>query len=340
MRIKTITSLLYCLLTSMAFGQVCDCNISGSTTSDGFFYINSKPDVHPTSQLRFAKWQNNGNAHIDVMDGSHLFLNYYKGGDVHFGKGANTNGNPTGGESHSIFKKDGRLGVNTLSLNSGLNLQVLGAGQFGEQNGHSGIGGAAGARLGIRHSVTDDYAPMLLMVHSGIRTWDMGVHYDRSFRIRDFDANSYRLTILQNGNIGIGTTTPTEKLSVNGTIRSKEVKVEANNWPDYVFSSEYALPSLKETETYIQENHRLPNMPSAEEVAENGVALGEMNRLVVEKLEELTLHIIKLEKENRILKTELSQRPTANSQLSPEVKELMLQIKQLENRLTQLENDK
>ena len=81
-------------------------------------------------------------------------------------------------------------------------------------------------------------------------------------------------------------------------------------------------------------------MPSAEDVAENGIALGEMNRLLVEKLEELTLHIIKLEKENRILKTELSQRPTANSQLSPEVKELTLQIKQLKNRLTQLENDK
>ena len=140
-------------------------------------------------------------------------------------------------------------------------------------------------------------------------------------------------------NVGIGTTTPTEKLSVNGTIRSKEVKVEANNWPDYVFATDYALPTLSETETYIQENHRLPNMPSAEEVVEKGIALGEMNRLVVEKLEELTLHIIKLEKENRILKQNLA-RDQTNSQLSPEVKELTLQIKQLENRLTQLENDK
>ena len=58
--------------------------------------------------------------------------------------------------------------------------------------------------------------------------------------------------------VGIGTPTPTEKLSVNGTIRSKEVKVEAAPWPDYVFATDYALPTLSETETYIQENHRFP----------------------------------------------------------------------------------
>ena len=146
--------------------------------------------------------------------------------------------------------------------------------------------------------------------------------------------------------VGIGTTTPTEKLSVNGTIRSKEVKVEANNWPDYVFATDYVLPTLSETETYIQENHRLPNMPSAEEIAENGIALGEMNRLLVEKVEELTLHVIQLEKDNQELnrgnmelKEQVKQLPVANSQFSRELEELTLHVIELEkeNRILKTE---
>ena len=132
-------------------------------------------------------------------------------------------------------------------------------------------------------------------------TW---VDTDPLFEIGIGTNNSNRInaiTVLKNGKTGIGTTTPTEKLSVNGSIRSKEVKVEAAPWPDYVFATEYALPTLSETESYIQKNHRLPNMPSAEEVAENGIALGEMNRLLVEKVEELTLYMIERENEYKEL---------------------------------------
>lgn len=108
-----------------------------------------------------------------------------------------------------------------------------------------------------------------------------------------------------NGNIGIGTNNSSEKLSVNGTIRSKEIKVEATPWPDYVFAEDYTLKSLEETEAYIKENKRLPDMPSAEEVAENGIALGEMNRLLLEKVEELTLYIIHQQKEIDAIKMQM-----------------------------------
>ncbi len=100
------------------------------------------------------------------------------------------------------------------------------------------------------------------------------------------------------GNIGMGTLTPRERLSVNGNIRSKEVKVEATNWPDYVFEEDYNVGTLKGLESYIKANKHLPEMPTAKEVEANGIALGEINKLLLKKVEELTLHLI--EKENQL----------------------------------------
>ncbi|EHQ28643.1 tail fiber protein [Mucilaginibacter paludis] len=100
-----------------------------------------------------------------------------------------------------------------------------------------------------------------------------------------------------NGNVGIGTTTPDAKLSVNGTIHTKEVKVDLLNWPDYVFKPNYNLPSLSFLKTYIDANHHLPEMPSENEVAKDGVNLGEMNKLLTKKVEELTLYLIEKDKQ-------------------------------------------
>ena len=116
-----------------------------------------------------------------------------------------------------------------------------------------------------------------------------GAGWDRTLTIKSNGLNN-------TGNVGIGTTNPTNKLEVNGTIRSKEVKVEATPWPDYVFEDNYELRSLEETEAYIKENKHLPEIPSAKEIEANGVALGEMNRLLLQKIEELTLHQIEMMK--------------------------------------------
>ncbi|MGJ1269881.1 hypothetical protein ACR78F_18510 [Sphingobacterium spiritivorum] len=101
------------------------------------------------------------------------------------------------------------------------------------------------------------------------------------------------------GKVGIKTSAPREyDLAVNGKIRSQEVKVEAANWPDYVFKKDYELTSLSELRAYIEEHGHLPEMPKAAEAEKEGVSLGEMNKLLLKKVEELTLHLI--EKENQV----------------------------------------
>ena len=99
---------------------------------------------------------------------------------------------------------------------------------------------------------------------------------------------------------GIGTTSPQNPLSVNGIIQAKEVIVNTD-WSDYVFAPDYRNRPLAEVAAYIQENHHLPGIPSAKEVEEKGVSLGDMQAKLLAKVEELTLHMIQAEERNNRL---------------------------------------
>lgn len=110
-------------------------------------------------------------------------------------------------------------------------------------------------------------------------------------------SNGYQdeLTLMQ-GKVGIGMLNPTDKLSVNGNIRAKEIKVENGNWPDYVFDPAHVSMPLIDVERFIKENKHLPEIPSAKEVHESGVNLGEMNAKLLKKIEEMTLYMIEQHK--------------------------------------------
>ena len=116
--------------------------------------------------------------------------------------------------------------------------------------------------------------------------------------------SSVKMAINVNGNVGIGTTIPDAKLAVNGTIHSKEVKVDMSGWPDFVFKKQYDLPTLAEVEKHITEKGHLENIPSEEEVLKNGINLGEMNAKLLQKIEELTLHLIEKDKQLNFLLNE------------------------------------
>ena len=77
---------------------------------------------------------------------------------------------------------------------------------------------------------------------------------------------------------------------------------ESVSWPDYVFDEGYELPSLNEVEAFVTEHNHLPGIPSATDVAAKGVEVNEMIALQLEKIEELTLYVIALEKENSLLR--------------------------------------
>lgn len=104
------------------------------------------------------------------------------------------------------------------------------------------------------------------------------------------------------GQVTIGTYTGANgyKLSVNGKVIMEEARVQLSTaWPDYVFAKNYKLPSLNDLETYIRKNNHLPNIPSAAEVEkQKGFDLGDMQTRLLEKIEELTLYVIELKKEN------------------------------------------
>jgi len=130
--------------------------------------------------------------------------------------------------------------------------------------------------------------------------------------------------------VGIGTDPPDEMLTVNGKIHTKGVKIDLEGWPDYVFENTYNLPTLTQVEAYIKNNGHLKNVPSVAEVKEKGIELGQMNKVLLQKIEELTLYTIDQEKQ-------LTRQNSNNEQLKASLQKLKHKNEVLETRLAKIE---
>ncbi len=128
------------------------------------------------------------------------------------------------------------------------------------------------------------------------------------FRPYNLGVDYTGLTLDSYGNVGIGTTSPgTYKLAVNGTVRVKEIVASTQGWPDFVFDEDHQPTQLAELERFIKVNKHLPGLPSAKEINANGVQLGEMQAKLLQKVEEMTLYMIDLQKQNDALKQHVNE---------------------------------
>jgi hypothetical protein len=95
-------------------------------------------------------------------------------------------------------------------------------------------------------------------------------------------------------------------LTVAGTIGARRLKVVQGSWADFVFEPEYELPALTEVESYIKANKHLPDVPSAKEVEKDGLDVGDMNKKLLQKVEELTLYMIEQQKQMKVQQEQIA----------------------------------
>lgn len=187
----------------------------------------------------------------------------------------------------------------TLQNNNGMHFKIAG-------NGFVGLGTIPESRLDIKQ--TDGSWSEGIKLTQGLHQWNMVAdnNGERFFIVQDRDATK-GITIV-NGNVGIGVETlPVNyKMVVGGTLGARKIKVtQVANWADFVFHPGYELSTLADLERFIQQNRHLPGIPSEKEVMQDGIDLAEINKKLLQKVEELTLYIIQQDKNMAAMKIEI-----------------------------------
>lgn len=256
--------------------------------SNGFVGVGTYPvyrlDVNGRARIRYSGgtagiWFNNSsNAEADFLGNIN---------DTTFGLWT-TSGN---GWQFYMDHKNGRLGINQPGPKVALSFPP-----------------AVGKKISLYPGSNGD---------AGFDVWgnELRVHSDYSGADITFGYDTYnaafveRMRIKGSGAVCIGTKTVSTgyMLNVGGKIIAEELRVQLEAaWPDYVFDKQYRLRSLPELDSYISQHKHLPDIPAAEEVESSGIAVGEMQQKLVEKIEELSLYVIDLQKQVTELKNRLN----------------------------------
>jgi hypothetical protein len=208
---------------------------------------------------------------------------------------------------------------NGIFASSGVEASLTGDGylQLGAENGENIVadrdeiqarnnGAAANLQLNIHGgnvvvgSTTTQDAKLFVDAETGVDPFRVRTNGSTKFKIND------QGQVIINS---VSTASPGYALNVDGKIIAEELRVElSTNWPDYVFAKEYELKSIKEVEAHINEKHHLPGIPSAKEIEEDGLMVGDMQKRMMEKIEELTLYIIDLNNEIEDLKKKIDEK--------------------------------
>ena len=174
-------------------------------------------------------------------------------------------------------------------------------------NGNVGIGTTAPA---YRLDMSGDIKGSTLKTNGAIsvlgisKEWQIAYDEAKGGLYIDEFGVARQVYIQNGGNVGIGIADPQNKLDVNGTIHARAVNIDLNGWNDYVFRKDYQLRPLSEVKSYIDQNQHLPEIPSEQEMIKNGLNVSEMNKLLMKKVEELTLYMIEIKEEVKVLQRE------------------------------------
>ncbi|WP_443938787.1 hypothetical protein [Pedobacter sp. MW01-1-1] len=279
-----------------------DAGLQGDAGATSGFFDANVPVNFPTGatswwHLLDVRHSNPANNYAMQFSGSFVDQNLF------FRK---TNNNPAQSWSKVLLETDGVAPFGGYSFGKS---RALNIGYSGGNYGGIGYNIDFTQSTGVFNRPLNDFSSYLEFCQGGYKFFG-GPSYSSASNVGLSGVNKdlgLLAIITKEGNMGIGISAPQEKLAVNGNIRAKEIKVETANWPDYVFEEDYKITSLQDLEKYIKANKHLPDMPSAKEVEVEGITVGDLLKKQQKTIEELTLHLINLEKENDKLKKETTQ---------------------------------